>query len=67
MVFQKPSVADSWCQVKLVVRFSAPWIAWMKSLALADQALLVWLGRWHQEQVGASLRWPAWKSGPTPS
>ena len=49
------------------MRFSAPWMAWTKSLALADHALLVWLGRWHQLHVPASLRWPAWKSGPTPS
>jgi hypothetical protein len=53
--------------VKSVVRFSAPWIEWMKSFWLPDQALLVWFGRWHQLHVPASLRWPAWKSGPTPS
>src|SRR5690349_21302184 len=40
---------------------------WMKSRAFAAQPLLVWFGRWHHAQVVASLRWPAWKSGPTPS
>src|SRR5215813_3304287 len=38
-----------------------------KSFWLADQALLVLLGLWQKLQVTASLRWPAWKSGPTPS
>jgi len=59
VVFQNPSVGEAWCQLKSVLRFSAPCREWMKSLALADQALLVWLGRWHQAQVGESLRWPA--------
>src|ERR1041384_2862577 len=40
---------------------------WMKSLAFAAQPLLDWFGRWHHAHVVASLRWPAWKSGPTPS
>src|SRR5437762_2475149 len=38
----------------------------MKSLAFPAQALLVRIGRWHQLQLLESLRWPAWKSGPTP-
>src|SRR5256885_10992318 len=40
---------------------------WMNSRTFADHALLVWLGRWQNAQLVASLRWPAWKSGPTPS
>src|SRR3954470_5442471 len=40
---------------------------WMKSFWFADQPLLVWFGRWQKLQLVASLRWPAWKSGPTPS
>src|SRR5678816_2776127 len=50
-----------------MLRFPEPWMLWMKSLAFAAQPLLDWFGRWHHEQVAASLRWPAWKSGPTPS
>ena len=64
---KKPSVGDSSCQVNGNWRFSAPWTACTKSLALAAQPLLVWLGRWQNAHVPASLRWPAWKSGPTPS
>ena len=67
VVCQKPSVVDSSCQVKLLLRSAAPWMAWMKSFWLPDHALLVWFGLWQKLQVAASLRWPAWKSGPTPS
>src|SRR3954452_10541597 len=61
-----PSVAEVACQLNRTIRFSAPWMAWTKSFWLADQALLVRFGVWHQLQVADSLRWPAWKSGPTP-
>src|SRR3954453_2852806 len=64
---QKPFAGDCWCQLKSTPRFSAPWMACTKSFWFADQALLVRFGLWHQLQVAASLRWPAWKSGPTPS
>src|SRR5215510_9963888 len=55
------------CQVKGTVRARAPWMEWMKSLALAAQAELVRFGLWQNAQVGPSLRWPAWKDGVTPS
>ena len=38
-----------------------------KSFWFADQPLLLWFGLWQKLQLVASLRWPAWKSGPTPS
>ena len=40
---------------------------WTKVEALADQPELVRFGVWHQEQLGPSLRWPAWNVGSTPS
>jgi hypothetical protein len=39
----------------------------MNDEELADQPLLVWFGLWQKAQVGASLRWPAWKVGLAPS
>src|SRR5437763_3867691 len=38
-----------------------------KSFWFADQPLLLWFGLWQKLQLLESLRWPAWKSGPTPS
>src|SRR3954453_6422977 len=67
VVFQNPSVGDRSCQVKWTVRFSAPWMLCTKSFWFADQPLEVRFGRWQKLQLAASLRWPAWKSGPTPS
>src|SRR6266540_266415 len=48
-------------------RFAPPWMAWMKSLAFADQPLLVRFGVWQNAQVGASFRCPAWNVGIEPS
>src|SRR4051812_17848522 len=39
---------------------------WTMSFWSPAQPLLVWFGLWQKLQVAASLRWPAWKSGPTP-
>src|SRR5207302_5753141 len=52
---------------KWTPRFSAPWMLCTMSFSFPDQPLLFWLGLWQKLQVAASLRWPAWKSGPTPS
>ena len=35
----------------------------MKYFEPADQPELVRFGLWQKEQVGPSLRWPAWKVG----
>jgi hypothetical protein len=42
-------------------------MAWMKYFEPADQPELVRFGLWQNEQVGPSLRCPAWKLGDTPS
>src|SRR6185295_13340620 len=59
---QKPSVAESACQLKFVVRLAEPWIAWMKLVESADHPLLVRFGLWYHEHVVASLRWPPWNA-----
>ena len=53
--------------MKSTLRLRPAWMAWMKYFEPADQPELVRLGLWQKEQVGPSLRWPAWKVGSTPS
>src|SRR5262245_55309482 len=63
----KPGPAAAACHVKFTVRLRPPWMAWMKYFEPADQPELVRFGLWQNEQVGPSLRCPAWKLGVTPS
>src|SRR5262245_17418987 len=56
------SVVLDACQVKGTVRLADAWMAWMKLVESADQALLVMLGLWHHEHVVASLRCPPWNA-----
>src|SRR4051812_19061042 len=63
----KLSSAAPACHMKSTVRLRAPWMAWMKSLALPDQPLVDWFGLWQNEQVGPLLRCPAWNVGAAPS
>ena len=55
------------CQLSPTVRLAAPWMEWIKTPELADQPVLVRFGLWQNEQVGPSLRWPAWNVGFAPS